>query len=35
MAAAEFGQDGLSRFGPDKGIVIGKISVDGGLQVDD
>ena len=39
MAAFEFGHNRLGGFGPDKGfgagIVLGEISIDGGLQVND
>ena len=39
MAAFEFGHNRLGGFGPDKGfgagIVLGEISIDSGLQVDD
>ena len=39
MAAFEFGHNRLGGFGPDKGfgagIVLGQISIDGGLQVGD
>src|SRR5438270_9432697 len=38
-AAVEFGQNRVSGFGPDErlgaGIVLGEISIDSGLQVDD
>src|SRR5206468_11181584 len=37
--AIELGEDGVSGFGPEEGfgagVVLGEISIDGGLQVDD